>query len=128
MARVTGIGGIFFRAEDPEALQAWYREHLGMEPDHQGYTIFWWRRREADLPGSTVWAPFPADTTYFDPTKSGQFMINYRVDDLDGVLKQLRAAGVEVDERIEEHPFGRFAWARDAEGNRFELWQPDDAN
>jgi predicted enzyme related to lactoylglutathione lyase len=116
--RATGIGGVFFRARDPDALRAWYAKHLGIELEDYGGTTF------ASSDGDqTVWAIFPADTGYFGP--SGQeLMVNYRVSDLDAMLEQLRAAGVQVDDRVEEHEYGRFGWATDPEGNRFELWQP----
>jgi predicted enzyme related to lactoylglutathione lyase len=124
MERVTGIGGIFFKAQDPAKLLAWYQEHLGLAPDAYGSVVFRWAEgAPAGEGGSTVWAPFPQDTTYFAPSPA-PFMINYRVADLDAMLAQLRAAGVTVDERVEEAPFGRFGWAMDPEGNRFELWQP----
>lgn len=112
--RVTGIGGVFFRARDPEALVAWYAEHLGV-PLSEGYVIFPESR-------DTHWVPFPPDTSYWPADK--QAMVNFTVRDLDAMIAQLRAAGVEVDVRIEEHEFGRFGWAVDPEGNRFELWQP----
>jgi predicted enzyme related to lactoylglutathione lyase len=124
MERVTGIGGIFFKSEDPKKLKEWYRQHMGIEPDADGYVTFKWR--ELDKPegkASTVWEPFPADTTYFEPTRS-QFMINYRVRNLDAMLAQLRAAGATVDEKIEVMEFGKFGWATDPDGNRFELWEP----
>jgi len=118
MARVVGIGGVFFRSADPSALQAWYTTHLGLPADEDGYVVLRWEGE-----GTTTWAPFPIDSSYFEPT-TVPYMINYRVDDLDEMLAQLRASGVEVDSRIEEHPYGRFGWARDLEGNRFELWEP----
>lgn len=128
MERVTGIGRIFFRAQNPKQLQAWYQEHLGIEPQADATQIFFWREREnPDAVGSTVWAPFPADTTYFG--ESGQqYMVNYRVRDLDALIEQLRAAGVQVDEKIQEMIYGRFAWGTDPEGNRFELWEPAPGN
>lgn len=128
MERITGIGGIFFKAQDPAALQTWYREHLGIEPQSDGTQVFFWREREnPDANGSTVWAPFPADTDYFGSSKP--FMFNYRVRDLDAMLAQLRAAGVTVDERTEEmEGIGKFGWATDSEGNRFELWEPSPGN
>lgn len=107
----------FFRAQNSEQLQAWYQEHLGIEPQADGTQIFFWREREnADALGSTVWAPFPADTTYFG--ESGQqYMFNYRVRDLDAMLEQLRAAGASVDDKIEVlEGIGRFGWATDPEG------------
>lgn len=124
MQRVTGIGGIFFKSQDPEQLKNWYQQHLGIEPTPDGTPVFFWRERDnPDAPGSTVWAPFPADSTYFEPTRV-PYMINYRVRDLDAMLAQLRAAGVTVDDKIEVMEFGRFGWATDPEGNRFELWEP----
>jgi predicted enzyme related to lactoylglutathione lyase len=113
---VTGIGGVFFRSKDPQALVAWYREHLGVEPapDFAGQTF---------QRGPTVWALFPADTAYFGRPDQQQ-MVNYRVRDLDAMLAQLRAAGVPVDDDVYESEFGRFGWATDPEGNRFELWEP----
>jgi catechol 2,3-dioxygenase-like lactoylglutathione lyase family enzyme len=122
--RATGIGGIFFRSRDPAALQTWYREHLGLEPMPDGTVILHWRQADdPDKPGSTVWAPFAADTDYFGTDQA--WMINYRVDDLDATLAALRASGASVDERIEVmEGIGRFGWAVDPEGNRFELWEP----
>jgi predicted enzyme related to lactoylglutathione lyase len=117
VAEVAGIGGVFFRARDPEALRAWYARHLGIEMEDFG-TVF--TATEGD---QTVWAPFPADTDYFGAGRQ-QLMVNFRVRDLDAMLEQLRGAGVEVDERVHEMEFGRFGWAVDPEGNRFELWEP----
>lgn len=124
MKRVTGIGGIFFKANDPEGLKKWYQQHLGVPSDSTGDVAFHWR--EEDHPekiGITVWAPFPVDTRYFEPS-TAPFMINYRVTDLDGLLAQLREEGVWVDERVETYEYGRFAWIADPEGNRIELWEP----
>jgi len=115
--RVTGIGGVFFRARDPEALVAWYEKHLGV-PVLEGYAIFPESR-------NTVWSPFPETTDYWPAEK--QSMVNFTVPDLDAMLAQLRTAGVEVDETIEDLEFGRFGWAFDPEGNRFELWEPREA-
>lgn len=117
MERVTGIGGVFFRARDPEALAGWYEEHLGVPvQDGEVYAI---------VPESrnTVWSPFAEDTDYWPAEKQG--MVNFTVDDLDAMLGQLRDAGVPVDESIHEIAgIGRFGWAVDPEGNRFELWEP----
>jgi predicted enzyme related to lactoylglutathione lyase len=126
MERVTGIGGVFFRANDPGALLAWYQEHLGIAPEFETGSVFHWRDpAEPDRPGSTTWAIFPADTTYFG-AMSQSSMINYRVRDLDAMLDQLRRAGAEVDERVEVMTgYGRFGWASDPAGNRFELWEPE---
>lgn len=114
---VDGIGGVFFRSRDPDALRAWYAHHLGIEMEDYGTTF------TAKGGDQTVWAPFPADSGYFGGEEQ-QLMVNFRVRDLDAMLGQLRAAGVDVDGRVEEHEYGRFGWATDLEGNRFELWQP----
>ena len=117
MERVAGIGGVFFRARDPKALARWYAEHLGIDSGLEGETIW---QQEA---GPTVFAPFEEDTDYFG-SREQQAMFNFRVRDLDAMLEQLRAAGATVDERREDHEYGRFGWASDPEGNRFELWEP----
>lgn len=125
MKYVTGIGGIFFKAEDPEKLGAWYRKHLGLDVEEYGGVTF----REGETSAGpkrqayTVWSPFAADTAYFAPSPK-PFMINFRVTDLDALLEQLRRDGVTVDERTEKSEFGYFGWAMDPEGNRIELWEP----
>jgi len=122
--RVTGIGGIFFKARDPDALRAWYRRHLGLDIQDWGGLAFRWHDAAAPEPeGATVWSIFPADSTYFAPS-SAPFMINYRVRDLDAVLAALRSEGCAVDERTETSEFGRFGWVMDPEGHRIELWEP----
>ncbi len=119
MERITGIGGIFFKARDPKALAAWYRENLGLPIEiDQTYVSL-----SANAGDQTVWSTFPETTEYFEPSKS-PFMLNYRVRDLDAMLAQLRAAGAKVGDRVEDYDYGRFGWASDPEGNRFELWQP----
>jgi len=124
MERVTGIGGIFFKAQDPGKLLEWYRDHLGLIPGFEDGVTFEWREREnPERLGHTVWSAFPSTTKYFAPS-TAPFMINYRVSNLDRMLEQLRRHGVSVDDRIEESEYGRFGWATDPEGNRFELWEP----
>jgi catechol 2,3-dioxygenase-like lactoylglutathione lyase family enzyme len=123
-ARVTGIGGIFFKARDPEGLRAWYRDHLGLELTDWGGAVFEpTMASPAGRPSRLVWAVLPADTEYFAPSTTA-FMINYRVDDLDQVLAALRAEGCRVDERVESSELGKFGWVADPEGNRVELWEP----
>ena len=122
MARVTGIGGIFIKARDADALRAWYRRHLGIDvQDWGGATFRWNEPPEPD--GATVWSIFAADSKYFDPSPA-PFMVNYRVADLAAMLEELRAAGCAVDDRVEESEYGKFGWVMDPEGNRIELWQP----
>jgi predicted enzyme related to lactoylglutathione lyase len=117
MERVTGIGGAFFRARDPEALVAWYAEHLGVPVQPDGYVVF------EESRSAHVWAPFREDTDYWPAEKAA--MVNFIVSNLDAMLAQLREAGVEVDEKVEDlEGVGRFGWAVDPEGNRFELWEP----
>jgi predicted enzyme related to lactoylglutathione lyase len=119
MARVTGIGGVFFRAREPRALARWYTEILGVDSFSDEQDATWWQAE-----GPTVFAPFAEDTDYFGRRDQGT-MINFRVDDLDAMLTRLRDAGTAVDERVEQlEGIGRFGWATDPEGNRFELWEP----
>jgi predicted enzyme related to lactoylglutathione lyase len=129
MNRVIGIGGIFFKARDPEKLAAWYKQHLGVEVEDWGGAVF----REgagADLKPKRQalinWSPFEETTDYFKPSEK-PFMINYRVHDLDALLAQLRSEGVEIDPKPpEKSEFGYFAWIMDPEGNRIELWEPQE--
>jgi predicted enzyme related to lactoylglutathione lyase len=126
MKHILGIGGIFFKARDPEKLAAWYKEHLGLNVEEYGGVSF--REEEnADVSPKRqaflVWSAFPEDTDYFAPS-SKPFMINFRVADLDQLLAKLRAEGVAVDEKAEKSEFGYFGWAMDPEGNRIELWEP----
>ena len=117
MERVTSIGGVFLRARDPAVLASWYAEHLGVEVEEWNGSVLRFGGGE-----TLVWALFPADTEYFG-AQDRQAMVNYRVVDLDAMLAQLRAAGVEAEGPM-EHENGRFGWGTDPEGNRFELWQP----
>jgi catechol 2,3-dioxygenase-like lactoylglutathione lyase family enzyme len=123
--RVTGIGGVFFKARDPKALSVWYREKLGIAVSDGGeWSPFRWRERDdAERVGTTVWALFRSDSKYFAPSQAA-FMINYRVRDLDRMLSQLRALGVGVEPKVAEEFNGKFAWVVDPEGNKIELWEP----
>ncbi len=124
MKRVSGIGGVFFKCRDVDAQREWYRRHLGIDAEPWGGKAFEWRERDdPERVGVTVWSPMPDTTDYFDPSPA-RFMINYRVEDLDEVLEQLRAEGVDVDDKREDSEFGRFGWVTDPEGNKIELWQP----
>jgi predicted enzyme related to lactoylglutathione lyase len=123
--RVTGIGGVFFKARDPKSLAAWYQEKLGIAlKDGMQFSLFQWREHEdSTRVGTTVWSLFPASAKYFSPSDA-TFMINYRVSNLDRMLAQLRASGVRVEPTITEDFNGKFAWAIDPEGNKIELWEP----
>lgn len=123
MEKVTGIGGVFFKARDPKALGEWYKTHLGIDVQAWGGAAFDWGEGSGEPRGTTAWSLFPADTKYFEPS-AAPFMLNYRVRDLDAMLAQLRAAGVQVDDKVDDNEYGRFGRAMDPEGNRFELWQP----
>ena len=123
MARVTGIGGVFFKASDPKALAAWYEEHLGMPLEPWGGAILLWPEDKAEDAGLTVWNLAEQSSQWFAPSTSA-FMLNYRVDDLDALLGQLKEAGVEIVGGPEAHENGKFAWVLDPEGNKVELWEP----
>ncbi len=118
MARAVGLGGVFLKARDPKALSAWYAEHLGI-PTQDGSTLAF---EGPETAGMTVFAHFPQDTRYFGAGEQ-QVMVNFRVDDMDGLLQKLEAAGVRIDPKRDDHEYGRFAWIWDPEGNRIELWQ-----
>ncbi|MBI4821480.1 MAG: VOC family protein [Deltaproteobacteria bacterium] len=131
MAKVTGIGGVFFKVKsDPKVIAAWYQQHLGMPLEDFGGAILRWPNDAAEDRGLTVWHVAANDSKWFSPSQAS-FMINYRVDDMDGMLAQLKAAGVEIIEGPQSHENGRFAWILDPDGNKVELWEPkiwDDKN
>ncbi|MGO4550656.1 VOC family protein [Lysobacter sp. 2RAF19] len=120
--RVHGIGGIFFKAQDPKALTAWYSKHLGVGSEEWGGHIFKWKRDDGS-PAYSVWTPFKATTDHFKPSDK-PYMINMRVDDLDGVLAALKEEGCQVlDERYSDSEYGKFGYVVDPEGGLIELWQ-----
>jgi len=123
MKRVKGIGGIFFKSKDPQAMNAWYRKHLGFKVNEYG-SLF--QGRDFDKPEERnllQWAPFKDDTDYFEPCKK-EFMINYRVEDLESLLQKLINEGVEIVTQLKSYPYGKFAHIMDPEGNKIELWEP----
>jgi predicted enzyme related to lactoylglutathione lyase len=124
LKRVTGIGGIFFKAKDAPALQAWYRRHLGIDVQEWGGSVFTWTDGEGKpYPGTTVWSIAPSHGEQFAPSTS-TFMVNYRVEDLRALVRVLREEGCNVLEKIDDSEYGVFGWVIDPEGNKIELWQP----
>ena len=124
MKRVTGIGGIFFNATDPVALRAWYQQHLGIDVQEWGGTVFAWTDGAGNpTNGSTVWSIGAAESVQFAPSNA-TFMVNYRVEDLTALLQALRDEGCDVLEKTEDSDYGKFGWVMDPEGNKVELWQP----
>ena len=124
MAKVTGIGGVFFKSRgDDRALAAWYEKHLGMNPESFGGVILNWPEDKAEDKGLTVWHVAERDSKWFSPSESS-FMINYRVDDMDAMIAQLKEGGVEIHSGPEAHENGKFAWIIDPDGNKVELWEP----
>jgi predicted enzyme related to lactoylglutathione lyase len=124
MKRVTGIGGIFFHAQDPVALCAWYKRHLGIDVQEWGGAAFNWTD-DAGKPvgGTTAWSIGAADSKHFAPSTSS-FMVNYRVENLPALLEALREEGCNVLEKTEDCEYGKFGWVMDPEGNKVELWEP----
>ena len=122
--RVTGIGGIFFKSKDPKASKDWYKKYLDFNTDDYGCT-FWWKDKEGN-DASTQWSPFKDDTNYFEPSTK-DFIFNYRVADLETLIKNLRDEGVTIVGDMQTYEYGKFAWILDNENNKIELWEPIDA-
>lgn len=122
MKRVTGIGGIFFKSNDPEALGAWYRDHLGLDLTDWGGAVFNWGGPGSEK-GMTLWSAFKQDTTYLEPG-TASFMVNFRVADLHALLAALKSEGCNVMVKTDESEQGKFGWVIDPEGNKVELWEP----
>jgi predicted enzyme related to lactoylglutathione lyase len=126
MNNVTGIGGIFIKAKNPVKLAAWYRDNLGIDFNGNTYITFKWiNQNNPEVPGSTVFSFFREDSDYFSPTKS-RCMLNFRVNNLHALLRELSHKGVEVIDKTEYHSYGSFGWIIDPEGNKVELWEPKD--
>jgi len=124
MKRVTGIGGVFFKAKDAPALQAWYKRHLGVDVQPWGGTAFKWTGSDGKpISGTTAWTIAPENSNQFAPSNAG-FMINYRVEDLHALVAALKAEGCNVLDKIDDSEYGIFAWVIDPEGNKVELWEP----
>lgn len=122
--RVTGIGGIFFKTEDPDGIRKWYRERLGLDTNQWGCSFEWKDKEGKDA--STQWSPFPKDTNYFKPSQK-EFMMNFRVENLEKLLEILSSEGVQVVGEMQIYDYGKFGWIMDPEGNKIELWEPVDS-
>lgn len=127
MKRVKGIGGVFFKARDPEKIKEWYKTHLGIQSDQYGGMFQWRPFNHPERTGCTVWSPFKEDTDYFNPGDK-PYMFNYRVQDLEKLLETLKQEGVEIVGKMESFEYGKFAWIMDPEGTKIELWEPVDGN
>ncbi len=125
LKRVRSIGGIFFKCKDPGKLKEWYKIHLGLNTDKYGTNFEWRQAGDSSKKGFTVWAPFSEKTKYFEPS-SKDFMINYRVDNLVSLLVELKKEGVTITDTIETVSYGKFVHILDLEGNKIELWEPND--
>ena len=125
MKRVTGIGGLFFKSKNPGETKEWYHRHLGIKSGQYGGIFEWRHADEKDRKGYTAWGPFDANTDYFSPGKK-EFMINYRVDDLEKLLEMLKEEGVKVVGEMEVYDYGKFGWIMDPDGQKIELWEPVD--
>lgn len=122
MKRVTGIGGVFFKCEDPNAIKDWYKKHLGIDTDQWGTNFEWRQGADATKKGFTQWSPVSEKSTHFD----GALMINYRVENLEELVAQLKKEGIEIVDEIETFDYGKFVHILDNEGNKIELWEPND--
>jgi predicted enzyme related to lactoylglutathione lyase len=125
MKKVTGIGGIFFKCKDPKQMKEWYKTHLGLNTNDYGATFDWKEGFDSTKKGSTTWSPFSETTKYFEPSTK-DFMINYRVADLQGLVEELKKEGVTILDKIETYDYGKFVHILDVEGNKVELWEPID--
>lgn len=125
MKKVTGIGGIFFKCKDPIKMNAWYKTHLGLNTNQYGATFEWRQGPDTTKKGFTTWSPFAEKTKYFEPSEK-DFMINYRVENLEVLVEELRKEGVTIIDSIETYDYGKFVHIMDIEGNKVELWEPND--
>lgn len=125
MKKVTGIGGVFFKCDDPSKMKEWYAKHLGLQTDAYGTNFEWRQAEEPKKKGFTQWSVNSKKSEYAGSADQ-QFMINYRVENLEELVEQLRSEGVEIIDEIEAFDYGKFVHILDAEGNRVELWEPND--
>ncbi|WP_346864018.1 VOC family protein [uncultured Draconibacterium sp.] len=125
MKKVTGIGGVFFKTNDPEKMKDWYSKNLGLVTNEYGSVFEFRKSDEPDEKGYSVWSPFNNDTTYFEPSGK-DFMINYRVENIEDLVQELKEAGVVICDEIETFEYGKFVHILDPENNKIELWEPVD--
>jgi predicted enzyme related to lactoylglutathione lyase len=125
MKKVTGIGGIFFKCKDPNKMKEWYKTHLGLDAGPYGASFAWRQDADPTKKGTTQWSPFAETTKYFEPSTK-DFMINYRVENLEALVEQLKNEGVTIVDKIESYDYGKFVHIVDMEGNKIELWEPVD--
>lgn len=125
LKRVTGIGGIFFKCKDPKKVREWYQTHLGLNTNQYGAVFEWYQGADSTKKGFLQWSPFSEKTKYFEPSTK-EFMINYRVDNMDKLLAQLKAEGVVISDTVQSVEYGKFVHILDVEGNKIELWEPND--
>ncbi len=125
MKKVTGIGGVFFKCKDPKKINEWYKTHLGFDTNAYGANFEWRQTEDPTKKGSTQWSPFAETTKYFEPSTK-EFMINYRVENLEALVEQLKTEGVTIVDKIESYDYGKFVHILDVEGNKIELWEPKD--
>lgn len=125
MKKVTGIGGIFFKCKDPQTIKEWYQKNLGLQTDQYGTNFEWYQGADNAKKGFTQWSPFIESTTYFVPSEK-EFMINYRVENLEALVAELKKEGVTILDEIETYDYGKFIHILDPEGNKIELWEADD--
>jgi predicted enzyme related to lactoylglutathione lyase len=123
MTKVTGIGGIFFKCKDPNKMKEWYKTHLGLNTNEYGATFEWREESDSTKKGQTQWSPFAETTKYLEPSTK-DFMINYRVADLEALVEELKKEGVTIVDKIESYDYGKFVHIMDIEGNKIELWEP----
>lgn len=122
MKRVTGIGGVFFKCKDPDKIKEWYKTHLGFDTSPYGVQFEWREEADSTKKGSTVWNPFPDKTKYFEPSTK-DFMLNYRVENLEALVEELKKEGVTIVDKVEVYEYGKFVHIMDPEGNKIELWE-----
>jgi predicted enzyme related to lactoylglutathione lyase len=125
MKKVTGIGGIFFKCKDPDKMREWYKTHLGLDTNEYGATFEWRQDADTTKKGVTQWSPFTETTKYFEPSTK-DFMINYRVENLEALVEELKKEGVTIVDKIEVFEYGKFIHILDMEGNKIELWEAKD--